>query len=292
MHKTDRKSLQLRLVAIAEDEATREFVAIIKFRDINGQIRRLEQPKSSLRKIDQLKEALDNAGAYLSTNDKENTDAIRALSLSAINAERWKYAPAVGWYDGHRAFVLPDRVIGRSRGDARILPPRRSTRFKLARKGSHKDWVKSVAGPARYSSYMVLGICMALAAPLLDFLDFHSFGVLLSGPSTAKSTALVAAGSVIGIAREEDLPNFRTTDAALGELPATFNDLVTLINELGLFKAARRIGVGACAIWHTGSPKVAGQHIPSSCRTMMGLAAINGVAWVSRLGKRQWTRSL
>jgi hypothetical protein len=81
VHKTDRKSLQLRLVAIAEDEATREFIAIIKFRDINGQIRRLEQPKSSLRKIDQLKEALDNAGAYLSTNDKENTDAIRARPI-------------------------------------------------------------------------------------------------------------------------------------------------------------------------------------------------------------------
>ena len=67
---------------IAEDEVTREFIAIIKFRDINGQIRRLEQPKSSLRKIDQLKEALDNAGAYLSTNDKGNGDAIRALSLT------------------------------------------------------------------------------------------------------------------------------------------------------------------------------------------------------------------
>jgi hypothetical protein len=71
VHKTDHKSLQLKLVAIAEDEATREFIAIIEFRDINGQIRRLEQPKSSLRKIDQLKEVLDNAGAYLSTNDKK-----------------------------------------------------------------------------------------------------------------------------------------------------------------------------------------------------------------------------
>jgi hypothetical protein len=241
VHKTDCKSLQLKLVAIAEDEATREFIAIIEFRDINGQIRRLEQPKSSLRKIDQLNEALDNAGAYLSTNDKENHDAIRALHLSGYNAKRWKYAPAVGWYDRHRAFVLPDRIIGRPRGDARIMPPRSSTRFKLTRKGSHKDWVKSVADPARYSSYMVLGICMALAAPLLDFLDFHSFGILLSGPSkAAKSTALVAAGSVIGIAREEDLPNFRTTDAALGELPATFNDLVTLINELGLFKGSAK----------------------------------------------------
>ena len=41
-----------------------------------------------------------------------------------------------------------------------------------------------------------------------------------------KSTALVVAGSVIGFAREKDLPNFRTTDTALGELPASFNDMV------------------------------------------------------------------
>jgi hypothetical protein len=65
VHKTDRKSLQLKLVAIAEDEATREFVAIIKFRDINGQIRRLEQPKSSLRKIDQIREALDSRCLFI-----------------------------------------------------------------------------------------------------------------------------------------------------------------------------------------------------------------------------------
>jgi hypothetical protein len=48
------------------------------------------------------------------------------------------------------------------------------------------------------------------------------------------------AGSVIGIAREERLPNFRTTDAAFGELPAAFNDLLMPINELGLFKGSSR----------------------------------------------------
>ena len=97
--------------------------------------------------------------------------------------------------------------------------------------------MKSVAEPARHSSCMVLGICMALAAPLLDFLDFPSFGILLSGlPKSGKSTALVAAGSVIGFAREQDLPNFRVTDAALGEIPAAFNDMVMPLNELGLLK--------------------------------------------------------
>jgi putative DNA primase/helicase len=244
MKNASRKSTRLKVVAVAEYEATREFIVVVDFRDIDGQIRRLELPKSSLRKIDCLQEALDNAGAQLPTNDHVARDEIKALAISANDAERWKYAPTVGWYDGHRAFVLPDRVIGKPRGNARLLPPRRHNnhqQFELTKKGKHKDWVRSIAEPARYSSSMVLGICMALAAPLLDFLDFHSFGILLSGSSkTGKSTALVVASSVIGIAREEHLPNFRTTDAAFGELPAAFNDILMPINELGLFKGSSR----------------------------------------------------
>ena len=244
MNKTPRKSPYIKLVAIAEDEATRGFIAVMKFRDIDGQIRRIEQPRSTLRKIEKLKEALDDAGACLSSDDRKNYDAIRALSSSVDHAERWKYAPHVGWYDDHRAFVLPGRVIGRPRGNAVIFPPRGQNdhhRFEFSFKGSHKNWVTSVAEPARYSSCMVLGICMALAAPLLDFLNCQSFGILLSDRSkSAKSTALVVAGSVIGIASENALPNFRTTDAALGELPAAFNDIAMPINELGLLKGSAK----------------------------------------------------
>ena len=244
MNRKGRKLPHVKLVAVAEDEATGEFTAIIEFRDIDGRIRRIEQPKSNLRKTELIREALDNAGAHLTSNNTESRNAISALSKSADIAERWKYASSVGWYDGHRAFVLSDRVIGRARGCALIFPPRDRKdhqRFELSRKGGYKEWLKSVAEPAQYSSYMVLGICMALAAPLLDFLDFHSFGILLAGPSkAAKSTALVVAGSVIGIAREKALSNFRTTDAAFGELPAAFNDMVMLINELGLLKGSAK----------------------------------------------------
>ena len=237
-----RKSPHLKLIAIAEDEATREFTAVIEFRDIDGQIRRIEQPKSSLRKINELREALEDAGADISSNGRGNDAEIQALFIAAGTAHRWKYAASVGWYDGHRAFVLHDHIVGTPRGKAVILPPRiRSDhrRFELGSRGRHKDWITSVAEPARYSSCTVLGICMALAAPLVDLLDFHSFGILLSGPSKAgKSTALVVAGSVIGFAREKDLPNFRTTDTALGELPASFNDMMVPLNELGLLKGS------------------------------------------------------
>jgi hypothetical protein len=240
VNRVDRVTSLLKLVAIAENEASGEFTAVIEFRDIDGKTRRIEQPKSNLRKITALKEALENAGAYLSPDDRKNNNALRALSSSAKDAKRWKYASAVGWYDGHRAFVHPNGTIGKPRADALILPPRTPTtqqQFEFGCKGSYSQWLKLVAKPARYSSFMVLGICMALAAPLLDFLDFHSFGILLSAPSkSGKSTVLVAAGSVIGIPYEKALPNFRTTDTALGEVPAAFNDMVLLLNELALLK--------------------------------------------------------
>ncbi len=72
MNKVDRVSSELKLVAIAEDEATGEFIAVIEFRDIDGKTRQIEQPKSNLRKIRVLKEALENAGAYLSPTNGEN----------------------------------------------------------------------------------------------------------------------------------------------------------------------------------------------------------------------------
>jgi hypothetical protein len=236
MKSKGRKSTRLKVVAIAEDGATGEFIAVIEFRDIDGKIRQIQQPRSMLRKIDHLREVLENAGAYLPASERKCRAAIGGLSSAIDGAKRWKYAARLGWCSNHRAFVLPDHVIGQHRTNVRILPPRRQ-KFEVARKGSHKAWVRSVAEPARFSSSMILGICMALAAPLLGFMDLHSFGILLSGPSKGgKSTALVVAASVMGIGREEDLPNFRTTDLALGEIPTAFNDTLMPINELGLLK--------------------------------------------------------
>ena len=88
MNRTNRKSTRLKLVAIAEDEANSEFIAVIDFRDINGHIRRLEQPRSTLRKIDHLREALENAGASLPMNDQKARALIKTLSNSASDADR------------------------------------------------------------------------------------------------------------------------------------------------------------------------------------------------------------
>jgi putative DNA primase/helicase len=239
----NRKSISIKLKAIAEDEASGEFLAIIKFRDIDGNYRRLTLPLSDLDDPKALGKTLKNAGCRFSRNPEKNATALMNLTESSEQAERWKFAPCTGWYNGHRAFVHPRRIIGRPRRDALIKPPRdyagnHNSALKIS--GSHKKWIKNVAIPAQSSSRIVLGICMSLAAPLLTFAKLNSFGVHIHGPGKAgKSTLLVVAGSVNGFGSEDNLPNFRTTDAAFGEIPASFNDMLLPMNELGLLKGRK-----------------------------------------------------
>jgi hypothetical protein len=109
----------------------------------------------------------------------------------------------------------------------------------IGRAGDHVEWVRTVASPAKYSSRMVLSISVAFAAPLLPMAKLNSFGILLHGRGKAgKSTILLAGASVIGYGLEDDLPNFRATDAAFGELPAAFNHSLAPLNEFALLKGS------------------------------------------------------
>jgi putative DNA primase/helicase len=238
MKNRDKKSMRIELEAIAEDLASGEFLAIIKFLDIDGKGRSIILPRAELDDVKMLEKTLKNTGCFFSP--KRSHSVLRKLAKSTKGVERWEFAARTGWHNGHRQFVHPDQVIGKTPDPVLVKPPRRyhgeqSSAVKIV--GSHKEWVEHVASRGQYSSRLVLGFCMGLAAPLLDFVDLNSFGVLVHGAGKAgKSTLLVAAGSVSGFGSERDLPNFRATDAALGELPASFNDMLLPINELGLLK--------------------------------------------------------
>jgi putative DNA primase/helicase len=231
----------VRLLATAEDEATHEFFAVIEFRDIYGGVRRVQLPLADLKDLKATERFLINAGAYLPEDDSETTEALRGLQ--ANNVARWVFASSLGWHgDDHLRFVRPRGVIGKQRDGVRVRPPRALGAYVkvIGTRGTHAGWSTHVARPARYSSRMVLAICAGFAAPLLRLTGMSSFAIYLSGTAkSGKSTLTVAAGSVMGLAREDDLPNFRTTDAALGELPMAFNDSLLPLNELGLMKGSR-----------------------------------------------------
>src|ERR1700730_5972489 len=115
----------LKLVAIAEDEATHEFLADIKFRDRDGNMRRVNLPLAELDNRKALVKTLTNLGAYFGTDQQANERALRKLIASKQKAKRINFAARVGWHnDGYHAFVLPNRVIGEARSKVPIRPPR------------------------------------------------------------------------------------------------------------------------------------------------------------------------
>src|ERR1700730_1484699 len=233
----------LKLVAIAEDEATHEFLANIKFRDRDGNMRRVNLPLAELDNRKALVKTLTNLGAYFGTDQQANERGLRKLIASNQKAKRINFAARVGWHgDGYHAFVLPNRVSGEARSKVAIRPPRLKSpghAAAIGRRGEHAEWLRTVAAHAEFSSRMLFAISAAVAAPLLGMAKLPSFGVLVHGPGKAgKSTMLLAAASVGGYGQERDLPNFRATDAAFGEIPAAFNDTLLPLNELGLLKGS------------------------------------------------------
>lgn len=231
--------MSVKLIAIAEDQATGEYRAVIKFKKIDGGVGKIAQPKSSLRRPEDLLSELENRGARLPIDTREALSIIKKLGVSVGSVRHWTYAPTTGWYNDRRAFVHPNRVIGDNAGN-RLKPPLNSLaahnrNLKIA--GKHSEWVRQVATPAQYSSRMVLAICASFTAPLLEIAGLNSFGAHIRGPSkTGKSTALLAGASVVGFDTESELINFRTTDAAFGEVLGSFKDMLVPVNELGLLK--------------------------------------------------------
>ncbi len=100
------------------------FFANIRFRDVDGGVRNAFVPLADLDNRRILAKTLQNLGAYFSGKHQVNEDALGKLVASKHKAKRLNFAARVGWYDGYRAFVLPNRVIGASRSDVRIRPPR------------------------------------------------------------------------------------------------------------------------------------------------------------------------
>jgi putative DNA primase/helicase len=233
----------LKLIAIAEDEATKAFFTIIECRDLDGGMRPITLPLADLDNRKALVKTLKNLGVYFSDKEVKNKRALDKLLAAKRTAKRINFALRVGWYgSGHKTYVLPNQVIGAASSDVTIRPPQLEPGgygAGIRRRGEHSEWLRTVAFHAKFSSRMVFGISAALAAPLLGMAHLSSFGILVHGPGkVAKSTMLLAAASVVGYGWERDLPNFRATDAAFGEIPAAFNDSLLPLNELGLLKGS------------------------------------------------------
>jgi putative DNA primase/helicase len=232
----------VKLIATAEDRATKDFFAVIRYCNVKGRFRRIMVPLASLDDASALRKELLNKGAYFAPDTGDPLSSIRDLQMAKEGAPHWESAKALGWSGGK--FVHSKGVFGEQSEGCLLKAPRtlHDAVKRMGMEGTLRGWQRHVAEPARYSSRTVTAICAAFGAPLLKFApDVGSFALYFTGPSKiGKSTSTLAAGSVIGFATEKALPNFRCTDAAFGELPGQFNDHVLPLNEFGLLRGTPR----------------------------------------------------
>src|SRR3984957_1353119 len=232
---------RLKLIATAEDKATEEFFAVVRFRTVRGLFRTKQFPLAALDDMKELRRELINRGAYFAPDSEDAFSSIRALQMAKDRAQHWTYAKTLGW-TGDK-FVRAKGVVGQQTQGSLLKPPRvvHPAAKKMGKSGTLSGWRRHVAKPAAQSSRMVTAICAGFAAPLLKFTDIGSFALFFTGPSkVGKSTLTLAAGSVIGFGTESSLRKLRSTVVALGELPGQFNDHVLPLNESGLARGTHK----------------------------------------------------
>ena len=228
--------------ANAEDEATGDAYEVFEFTKLLGRRGKVRIER------DQARQAEKVFNILIRKNWDVPKDEIRAASVvaAAIRTSPQQYvlhAHHLGWRRNRKAFVLQKKVVGAARSELKLKPPLWLNDRQLVvmrAKGDLQNWIKEIARPMRYSNSGMLILSAAFAAPLLQFAGLQSFGINLFGPAKAgKTTLLLAASSMVGIARESQLPNWNTTVASFQETARLFNDLLLPANEVGLLAGRR-----------------------------------------------------
>jgi hypothetical protein len=203
-------------------------------------------------------DAVLNFGLYYADVPSLAFQAQRAAQ--ACVAQRGTIAISNGWLsDGHKQFVYGDRVLssgphtsGKSLTGTELiiacpgfdtgkssnlagpgsLPP--DVAGARRARGTPEGWKQGVAKKALKSSTMMAAITAAFAAALVGPMDLDSFILLIAGDTSGgKTTTLLAAGSVIGLGKKMQLPNWKTTDAGLELLiQLEYSDMMLPIDEL------------------------------------------------------------
>jgi hypothetical protein len=106
--------------------------------------------------------------------------------------KRVRRVEKTGWFDG--VFVMPERTIGQSQNNERVVFGGPSGKANYAEAGTLEEWKKEVAARASGNSRLIFAISVAFAGPVADLLQEEPGGFHFVGPSSiGKSTALYLA---------------------------------------------------------------------------------------------------
>lgn len=139
-------------------------------------------------------------------------------------------AARLGWHGS--AFVLPDGAIGPA-AEPIFLQTAAPLDHAFAVAGTLAEWQESIGRYCAGNSRLVLTVCAALAAPLLQIVGMDGGGFHLRGASSSgKTTALRIAASVCGDPQRY-VRTWRSTANGLEGAALAHNDALLALDELG-----------------------------------------------------------
>lgn len=224
---------ELKVIAFAEVDGddTQNF-ALVKLRNYDDQIVYKYIARRDLLNRESTCKALTEAKYALPAN-ADKRKALAHYIGSARPKGRRLLVQTVGW---HRdLFALTTEVIGQTtRSNPKIVyvRPEIVEETKFGKHGTLAGWKTEVAAPAAESPVMVLGICAALAAPLVGLCGLEGGGWHLVGPSSSgKTITLVVARSVSGEATRGDLVTWRITTNAVEAVAFAYNHTLVCMDD-------------------------------------------------------------
>lgn len=151
--------------------------------------------------------------------------------LAGINpAARFRLTDHVGWNDG--AYLLqPGQIFG-STETPLLLKAEATARHNYTESGNLSDWHDQIGQYCVGNSRLTLGVCVALAGPLLHLLGQENGGVHLVGPSSIGKTTVLRVGASVWGMPSSIIKTWRATSNGLESVAESLNDNVLFIDEM------------------------------------------------------------
>ncbi|MGC8703684.1 MAG: DUF927 domain-containing protein [Thiomonas sp.] len=212
--------------AVTADAHGGNFGRLLRFRTTLGRWRTWAMPQALLRGSgDDLRGELLSMGVEISPRNRQT---FGEYLQQPAPKRRVTCALEVGW--AGRAFVLPDATIGPGAASV-IYQSGEGGTAEYATGGTLKEWIRTVAAPARGNPILMLALSVAFTGPLLAKCSAEGGGVHLVGDSsTGKTTAAEAARSVWGPERYKR--TWKATANGLEGAAVLFNDNLLVLDEI------------------------------------------------------------
>ncbi|OOF37386.1 DUF927 domain-containing protein [Rodentibacter heidelbergensis] len=155
------------------------------------------------------------------------------------HSTQWTITNVTGWLNG--AYLLPNgEIIGTPKKPI-YFTDKSGSSLGYITAGTLADWQREIAQNVKGNVSMMLGVAVALAAPMLSLLGRESFGVhLFAESSKGKSTTLNIANSIYGNPDKIKL-SWSTTATGVKNEAAARNDGFITLDEIGQAKDGKNL---------------------------------------------------